>query len=220
MWSIFWYDQEFSPKLPKPYTKLQKTDPTYKIDHSNLFGEKHFEWPPSKDELVRSIGEHVMNRFTSNRKLEVIYFCNKAWPMPKDEAIEYQFFDVHPSLGRLTGDGARSPWHNNILATIVTTSEMVMRYRGPDGKSAIRVLTGRELFQFAGRDSRFFRQKPMQDSELGAMAGNCFNGFAVAALYASLFAAMGHTYECEEEAKEDDVISCDDGQSSDCSDYS
>ena len=181
--------------------KERKGDLSYKVEHSNLYSDHQMAWPPTAEAMRQALGK--MSGY-GIRKSESVYFCNAVWPMPSDPAIEYEFYDAHPSLGRLTNDGIRNPWHANTLPTIVGSSEFVMRHRDDKGVN-IRPLTGREQLQFAGWDNSFFKKDPVVDSELGAMAGNCFNGFAVAALYSCIFSVMGRVApESEHDEAEDE----------------
>ena len=99
---------------------------------------------------------------------------------------------------------------------------MGMRFKTVDRKTQMRVLTGKEVLAFAGWANEFWRQDvpPLPESELRAMAGNCFNGFSFAAVVTAIIGTAG----CESDTvpaplvnteREDEGSSaCSDGSSS------
>ena len=108
------------------------------------------------------------------------------------ECYEADFIDAHKSLGHLVGVGDKDPWRHDKICTVLSTSEIVMRFRVKE-RIRFRQLTGMELFAFAGWHRSFYKvpsTPAILDGEVGQLCGNAFNGFAVAPLFAAVMSVM------------------------------
>ena len=201
--------------LTEKHFKLQRAIANYKFEHQTLYQENGLTWPPSMEDLEKSCDSRNVLAL-AQRKIELLRFVVKVFLMPADTT--YHFIDIHPSLTRQVGlAGDQDPWRNEVLGTIIGSSEMAMRRRF-EGTIEIRVLSGKELMQFAGWDHTFYHNgdPAVADSELAAMSGNCFNAFSLAPLFASVLSQVGY----ESEALVEDPAAADfevEGDSSDSS---
>ena len=113
-----------------------------------------------------------------------------------DPAIVYDFGDVNRSIKRQTGDGKRTPWTRNVVPTLYTKAELLMRTTTRDSAgsqvSEVRMLHGVEHMQFAGWDLLYFASdwRKHSSSLLAHMAGNAFNLFSMAAAIMALYCVV------------------------------
>ena len=191
--------------------KSQKTDPAYKHEHMMAFMEKGLSWPPADQELLEAFGEEFCH-ISSQRKLEALFFAAAVFPM--QECYEADFIDAHKSLRHLVGDGDTDPWRHDKIPTVLSTSEIVMRFRVKE-RIRFRQLTGMELFAYAGWHSSFYKvpgTPAIPDWEVGQLCGNAFNGFAVAALFAAVMSVMSLGNAADEAIGDEKAVFTNDSQ--------
>ena len=92
-------------------------------------------WPPD----VNNPPPHLMEVLSTCPRImqELIFFLDAKWPMLDAKCGDCDLVDRNPSMQRLIGDGASSPWHRNVMPTILTTTRALARTLVEEGKPPV-----------------------------------------------------------------------------------
>ena len=166
-----------------------KEEPGWKDVHYDYFLKLGEVWPPTLSEAP-----HLTLDGVRARERQVVFLCDKIWPMPEEE--EHEYLDVSPKIEMIlqqclstdadTGnfETKKSPWKNS-PRTIVGQTKLILRYRETDGGPVIvRAAEASEYMRLIGWDDlQWANPAPeslsQQDyTELTAsFAGNAWSAF-------------------------------------------
>ena len=134
-----------------------KEEPGWKDVHYDYFLKLGEVWPPTLSEAP-----HINVDGVRAREQQVVFLCDKIWPMPEEE--EHKYLDVNPKIEFVlqqclsadadTGNfvAKKSPWRNS-PRIIVGQTKLILRYRETDGGPVIvRAAEASEYMRLIGWD--------------------------------------------------------------------
>ena len=185
---------EVTPVVVPQARRSQRDEPKYEDEHMDVFHELGFLWPPTATALKELFKESSICDLPQ-RCQELVYLAHMKYSGPKDLVIGVpEFLDANSSMGRLRL-ASGSPWHRNVMPTVVGQMKPVVRVRSQDGSDTIRCISGMECMQIQGWDLTDYCDAEVAASEyrnslLINLAGNAFNAFACGAAFAASIPMM------------------------------
>jgi hypothetical protein len=179
--------EELPREVPSIYGPRRDQKPGFQYEDTffELYQKGSHDYPPNWSKVPDALWDCVRHLRAPSQ--ELAHFVELSYDYPVTLGTP-QFLDVNQSAKFAIPKSGKSAMSTDEVPTLLTSSILMARWQSPfNGKKEFRIISGEYLLRIMG----MIPQAPVSAATAQMMAGNMFEGHAIAAVMHAFLYAIG-----------------------------